>query len=152
MDLNRVIGYQGKIPWHLSADLNFFKKITSDKKTGGALLMGSRTFSTLPKSILLDRYIYVLSNHIYAEYPTHRFLSENDFNKLTAEKDTSKIWVCGGASVYKKFLPSCIHVYVTIVLNEYEGDTFLDPFEDKFPYQELLLEAKTHWIVKYSKI
>ena len=47
MSLNRVIGADGKIPWHLPEDFKWFKKLT----TGGIVLMGRKTFLTLPKPL-----------------------------------------------------------------------------------------------------
>jgi dihydrofolate reductase len=64
---------------------------------------------------------------------------------------SDKIWVCGGADVYAKYIPLCTEVYVTIILEEYEGDTYLEPFEDDFPKQQLIMEKKRYWIIKYSK-
>lgn len=151
MDLNRVIGNQGKIPWRLSADMKFFKQMTIDPNTGGYLLMGRKTFESV--GILPDRYSYVLTTDPEKRklLDTHgyRWVFEDDFFRICQPHD--KVWVCGGAEVYKKFLPQCDEVYVTIVLGEHDGDTYLDYFEDNFPIQILIHESKTHWIVKYTK-
>jgi dihydrofolate reductase len=152
MDLNRVIGYQGRIPWKISEDLKFFKRMTSDKINGGFLLMGRKTFESV--RTLPDRFIYVLTNNEEkrrgGNFTTHRYLNEEDFQRVMNPSD--RIWVCGGAEIYEKYIPLCSEVYVTILTKEYEGDTYLHYFEDDFPKQELLLECSTHWIVKYSKL
>lgn len=153
MDLNRVIGKDGKLPWkNLKGDLKFFKETTSNPQTGGYLLMGRKTFEST--GILPNRFTYVLTNNtekltdnIDRRY--HRYITEEHFLQIMEPSD--KIWVCGGAEVYRKFIPLCTEVYVTLVLDEYDGDTRIDPFEDDFPNQTLLKQYKTHWIVKYSK-
>ena len=151
MDLNRVIGNKGKIPWHLSADMKFFKRMTSDPANGGFLIMGRKTFESV--GVLPNRHIYVLTTdpekiHLI-DLRGYKYVDENGLWRVG--NPDYRFWVCGGAEVYRKFLPQCDEVYVTNVLGEYDGDTFLDPFEDAFPYQELIHECKTHWIVKYAK-
>lgn len=151
MDLNRVIGNNGKVPWRLPEDLKFFKKMTSDPDFGGYLLMGRTTFDSV--GALPDRHTYVLTNDPeklrQKETPGYRYLTEDTFWRIS--HPDKRIWVCGGAKVYKRFLPLCTEVYVTIVLDEYDGDTYLPPFEDNFSRQTKILECKTHWIIKYSK-
>lgn len=151
MDLNRLIGNQGKIPWKLSADMKFFREMTSDKENGGFLIMGRKTFDSV--KALPGRHTYVLTNDPeklrMIDLIGHKFVNEENLWRVAAPDH--RFWVCGGAEVYKKLLPLCSDVYVTIVLGEYEGDTYLEPFEDAFPYQTLIHECKTHWIVKYAK-
>ena len=151
MDLNRVIGDQGKIPWHISVDLRFFRQMTTDPKGGGFLIMGRKTFESV--GILPDRHIYVLTNDLdkrkILDSRGHKFVDEEGL--WTIGQPDHRFWVCGGAEVYKKFLPQCTEVYVTIVLDEYEGDTYAPDYEEYFPSQKIILECKTHWIVKYAK-
>ena len=112
--------------------------------------MGRKTFDSV--GVLPNRYTYVLTNDtekidVFGE--GYKYVNENRLWSLGIHDD--RFWVCGGAKVYKEFLPLCSEVYVTIVLDEYDGDTFLDPFEEQFSEQTLLHESETHWIVKYSK-
>lgn len=150
MDLNRVIGNMDNIPWKISDDLKFFKKMTTDPNIGGFLVMGSRTFSVVGP--LPGRMIYVLSGipdspHTFK--PTHRYVTPDEF--LTLDLPWNRIWVCGGAKTYQTLLPFCKEVYLTIVLDEYEGDVYMPKFEDEFSNSEILKETKTYWIVKYTK-
>jgi dihydrofolate reductase len=152
MSLNRVIGCDNDIPWKISSDMKFFKEMTSDPVTGGFLLMGRKTFESVGKP-LPNRHTYVLTTdpekRKMIDLRGYKYVNEDDFFALNS--DHSKVWVCGGADVYKKFLPQCDVVYATIVLNEYEGDRFLEPFEEHFPIQQRILECPTHWVVKYMK-
>jgi dihydrofolate reductase len=152
MDLNRVIGNNGKLPWKSNwGDLSFFRQMTDNPKTGGFLLMGRKTFDSV--GLLPNRFTYVLTNDLDKRKTwglQHcRYLNSEEFEQVMEPSD--KIWVCGGADVYAKYIPLCTEVYVTIILEEYEGDTYLEPFEDDFPKQQLIMEKKRYWIIKYSK-
>lgn len=149
MDPSRVIGYKGRIPWHIPEDFKWFKKITM----GSPLLMGRSTFESIGKP-LPGRYTYVLTNN-----PEKLLLPTTELCGYVGEKHIfdlpyqyrDTIWVCGGASVYKRFFPLVTEVYVTHVLDDYEGDTYMPYFEDHFPNQTIIQEAKNFWIVKYAK-
>jgi dihydrofolate reductase len=151
MDLNRNIGYQGKIPWYLPEDLKFFK----EKTWGGNLLMGRKTFNDV--GLLKNRNIFVLTKQVQESKGV--ILSTfntadgccmyiNDINSVLNVKN---LWLCGGAEMYKQFILLCDEVYVTIVLDKFEGDTKLHYFESDFPNQEIIRQEKKYWIVKYSK-
>jgi hypothetical protein len=59
--------------------------------------------------------------------------------------------VAGGAKTYVKLLPYITEFYVTHVNGNYDGDTFMPPFEDLFTQQEVVKEFDGHKVVKYSK-
>lgn len=151
MDANRVIGNKGRIPWHLPEDFKWFKKFT----WGKTLLMGRVTFESLPP--LPHRDIVVLSNTIlnkieyhvlFREKCRHLYLRDrNDFNYM----DFPDAIVAGGAKTYYNFLPLCSEVYMTHVMDEYEGDCEMPSFEHMFPNQEIVSEHKDFWVVKYSR-
>jgi dihydrofolate reductase len=145
MDLNRGMGFHGKLPWHLPEDFKWFKQKTLETKK---LVMGRDTFQSV--GTLKDRFTYVLTSDptliALPPFATYRYVNP-DFFKTEVHCD---MWLCGGAKTYKLLLPYCIEVYVTHVLNEYEVDTYMPPFEETFAIQEILLETKDFWIVKYS--
>ena len=151
MSMNRVIGKNGTIPWHFSEDMKWFRKLTSDPYIGGYLLMGRKTFESL--GVLPNRFIYILTNDkmkcglITKNY---RYLTEEEFNQMT--RPILRTWVCGGASVYEKFIHQCSEVYLTLVLdNEIEGDAFMPEFEHLFPNSEIIKETKHYWFLRYWK-
>lgn len=148
MDLNRGIGLNGKIPWHLSEDLKFFK----EKTTGGSLLMGRKTFDSVGR--LPKRWIYILNKTLSGPYVSDGFgsvIKYIDPRELDKTLKIDNLWLCGGAEMYKQFISLCDEVYVTIVLDKYECDTHLNYFEDDFSNQEIIKQEKKYWIVKYSK-
>lgn len=151
MDLNRVIGYEGKIPWYISEDYQHFRKMTSDPSNGGYLVMGNTAYQKIGP--LPKRFTYVLTTDEYRlSLPATKcqtYVHPNNFHNLTIPWD--KLWVCGGAKTYKLLLPQCKEVYLTIVLDEYDGDIYMPEFEDQFTNQEIVRETKEYWIVRYWK-
>jgi len=135
VDRNLAIGKSGRLPWHYSADLKFFK----DTTTGNAVVMGRRTWMTL-KSPLKDRQNIVLSRE--------KNLTSNDSVIVMsgvdsvldfAGKQDGHLFVIGGARVYESFLPHIDRWIVTEVPLTVEGaDTFMPPgFLDEFELYEL---------------
>jgi dihydrofolate reductase len=150
MDLNRVIGYQGKIPWHLSSDMKFFKKMTCGPDDG-YLLMGRKTFDDV--GVLPKRFTFILTKNpklIGFNNGKFAYITETNFDEAT-KGIKSRLWVAGGAQIYKKYIPLCSEVYTTLILDEYEGDTFMPAFEHLFPNSEILKETKNYWVVRYWK-
>lgn len=154
MDQNRGIGFKGAIPWYLPEDLQWFKQFTMGK----TLVMGRTTFLGLPR--LKGRSICVLTSvenqldfHLrYAAKCEHLYIRKPQATSAWGfnPSDWPDAIVCGGAKTYKLLLPFCTDVYVTHVLDEYDSDTYMPPFEDQFPNQEIIREAKDYWIVRYS--
>jgi dihydrofolate reductase len=122
---NRVIGRDGKLPWHLKGDLQFFKKTTM----GAAVLFGRKTFEGLGRT-LPGRVNLVLSRSFPAGEGYQVVRSAREVGELKHPV----IFVCGGAEIYKEFFPQCATLYLTRVDGTYEGDAFLPPFEHLFEY------------------
>lgn len=131
VDRNLAIGKDGKLPWHYSADMKFFKQTT----LGNAVVMGRRTWSTL-KGALPDRRNIVLTRNGGLAVPESISVMKDvesviEFTKII----DSHLFVIGGAKVYEAFLPHIDRWLVTEVPLSVEGaDTFmprnfLDGFE-----------------------
>lgn len=119
---NFVIGKENKLPWHLPADLQHFKKLTS----GHAILMGRKTYESIGKA-LPNRLNLILTRNIDYKAP-NCFIINNlqDACKIAAEQNYTKLFVIGGAEVYKELLPFCQKVYLTEVQTIAEGDAFFE--------------------------
>ena len=116
---NGVIGQGNKLPWHLPADLKYFKKTTSGK----TVLMGANTYNSIASYLghgLPDRENIVLSNDPTFN-PTDATVVRNLDEALDASagKDT---FVIGGRMVYQTFLPLVDRLYITWVEADIEGD------------------------------
>ncbi len=114
---DRVIGVDGRLPWHLPEDLRLFKRLTS----GGTVVMGRRTWESLPDRArpLPGRRNVVLSRDpAWAADGATRARSVEEV--LTAHPGC---WVIGGAAVYAAFLPHARRLVVTDVDLDVDGDT-----------------------------
>jgi dihydrofolate reductase len=135
IDRNLAIGKGGRLPWHYSADMKFFKETTA----GNAVVMGQRTWLTLRKP-LKDRQNIVLSRQ--ADLPSKNsliFLRDVESVLSYASKLEGHLFVIGGAKVYESFRPHIDRWIVTEVPLAVAGaDTFMPAnFLDGFEMYEL---------------
>src|SRR5229473_3282073 len=122
IDRNLAIGKGGKLPWHYSADMKFFKETT----IGNAVVMGRRTWLTLKKP-LPDRMNIVLSRRTNS-ISTDSIVTLPDVQSVLALACslTRDLYVIGGAKVYQAFLPHIETWIVTEVpLSVAGADTFM---------------------------
>jgi dihydrofolate reductase len=157
MAKNRVIGNNGKLPWHVPNDFKWFKEFTTGKK----LIVGKNTFDTLP--LLKNRECIVLTRPVEGidAYITNQYMVNN--NAMTGQMITMEdlesysefrkdcLIVAGGAKTYVKLLPYIKEFYVTHINGNYEGDVFMSSFEDLFTHQEVVKEFDGHKVVVYTK-
>jgi len=134
VDRNLAIGKGGKLPWHYSADMKFFKEMT----IGNAVVMGRRTWLTLKKP-LPDRQNIVLSRDQNLANDSLIVMSDVESVLDFARKQEGHLFVMGGAKVYESFLPHIQRWIVTEVPLAVEGaDTFMPSnFLDGFDLYEL---------------
>lgn len=122
VDRNGAIGKGGKLPWHYSADMKFFKETT----TGHACVMGHNTWLTL-KRPLPNRLNIVLSRKADIEPQESVIVLRDVESVLSMAKDLKcDLFVIGGEQVYRSFLPYIEKWFVTEVPLTVEGaDTFV---------------------------
>ena len=142
MAANRVIGADGKIPWHLPDDLHWFKNLT----LGGTLLMGRVTFDSIGRP-LPGRKTIVLSRREGMEIPGVQVI--RDLSALRGARVQGEIYVVGGADIYRIALPYCRDLYLTEVKRDAEGDRKFPVFEDLFRFSSVLRETPEMRIVHY---
>ncbi len=122
VDRQGAIGKGGKLPWHYSADMRFFRETT----TGNACVMGYNTWLTLKKP-LKDRLNIVLSRQSQIE-PQDFLVVLRDLNSVLSLKNYLRcdLFVMGGEQVYRAFLPHIDKWIVTEVPLTVEGaDAFV---------------------------
>jgi dihydrofolate reductase len=122
VDKNGAIGKGGRLPWHYSADMKFFKSTT----TGHACVMGHKTWLTL-KGPLPNRLNIVLSRKSEIDPQESVRVVRNPESALRVAKDqTRDLFVIGGAQVYRAFQPYIDRWIVTEVPVVVEdADTFM---------------------------
>jgi dihydrofolate reductase len=114
---NRVIGRDGGLPWRLPTDMRHFRELT----TGGTVLMGRRTFESLPDAFrpLPDRRNLVLSGA-----PGFKAPGAEVFDDLgdALRQCGPDCYVIGGAVTYEESLPFCRRIHATEIEAEMDGD------------------------------
>ena len=152
---NRVIGNKNALPWHLPADFKYFKETT----LGKTVVMGLNTFNSIGGKPLPGRKHIILSNDPNYQAPADCVTARSIDEVVEMIKDVPEAMICGGASVYRQFLPLAKRLYLTYVHASPEGDTFFPEVnmaewnevkrtdfkadeKNKFDYSFVILERK----------
>jgi len=129
MSKNRVIGINNSLPWKISEDLKYFKKVTLN----APVIMGRKTFESIGRVLPKRRNIILTRQDDYSVLGGEVF-SSLDLALQTLKKQCDKeIFIIGGEQVYKQALPIADRIYLTLVDHEIEGDSFFPEFSlDQF--------------------
>jgi len=130
---NGVIGAGGAIPWRLKTDQQRLKAITMNKPE----VMGRKTFESIGKP-LPGRTTLILSRSGF-EFPGTRTIQ--DLSQVQGAAEGRKVFICGGADIYRQALPMCSDLYLTLVKRIVPGDAFFPLFEDQFVFQEEIADT-----------
>jgi dihydrofolate reductase len=116
---NFAIGLNNDLLFHLPEDLKRFKKIT----TGKALIMGKRTFFSLPKAPLPNR-----RNIVVTDIPGETFpgceSAESIDQAVALVQNEPEAFIIGGGTIYQQFFPLAGKLYLTLVHKDFDADTF----------------------------
>lgn len=130
---NGVIGRDGKLPWHIPADLKRFKALTM----GSVLVMGRKTFESLP-GVLPGRRHVVLTRDPQWAAPGAEVA--HTVEQAVCLAGGQPISIIGGADIFELFLPIADRVELTEVLAEVAGDTWIADPREGFGWREASLE------------
>lgn len=123
MGENRVIGNQGKLPWHMPADLAHFKAIT----LGKPVIMGLNTYRAIGR-ILPGRKNVILS---HTHEPIEGAVVAHSIDEaLAAVTETGEACVIGGQRIFEQFLPLTDQIELTVIHASPDGDTFFPELSD----------------------
>jgi dihydrofolate reductase len=131
---NRVIGKQNQLPWHLPADLIWFKKTTMGKP----IVMGRKTHESIGKA-LPGRQNVIISRNRKLSYDDCDVVHSPE-QAISLLKDEDEIMIIGGALVYEQFLPLAERLYLTQVDADVEGDAFFPDYETKADWKRVFKE------------
>ena len=124
MDSNRLIGKDNGLPWHLPADLAFFKKLT----TGNTILMGRKTFDSIGRPLPNRRNIVITRN---ADIEITDCEVVNSIEKaLSLVQSETEVMVIGGAKLYQQILPIADRLYITQIEGEFDGDAYFPSYNE----------------------
>ncbi|WP_071795626.1 dihydrofolate reductase [Natronohydrobacter thiooxidans] len=121
---NGAIGRDGTIPWHAPEDLAFFQRET----LGGAIIMGRRTWDSLPKRPLPRRLNIVVTSTPRAAEDSTLFVSLENALDAARAAGHLRLYAIGGAGIYRAFLPQADRLLITEVdIDVPDADTFFPP-------------------------
>lgn len=120
--VDRVIGMENAMPWHLPADLAWFKRQTLNKP----IIMGRNTFRSIGQPLPGRKNIVVSSRAGDDERVTWVSTLEA---ALEAAQGAEEVMVIGGGSIYQQMLPQASRLYLTHIDAEVEGDTHFPEYE-----------------------
>ena len=128
VSLDYAIGKNNKLLFRLPTDMAFFKEKTMDK----VVVMGEKTYLSLPKRPLLNRINIVLSDNpnFVADGAIVEHTLDDLFKELKKYR-SEDIFVCGGASIYNLLMNYCDTAYVTKVEKIVDADTYIDDIEKR---------------------
>jgi dihydrofolate reductase len=143
MSLNRVIGRDNKLPWHLPEELKWFKQ----KTTGHVLVMGRKTFQSIGKP-LPNRETIVLSRGGF-HHPAVKVAP--NLQSIESDHDPRNYFLVGGEEIFRIGLPFCSDLFLTRVKMEVEGDAFFPPFEHLFGDPQPIMTSPNFDILHYQR-
>ena len=116
---NGIIGRAGTLPWKLRSDLRHFKETTM----GARLIVGRRTYESLPKGGLPGRTLFVMTRASGPERPNVRFVTSfEQACDIAARSCAAHVFAGGGEKVYEAALPYADFAVITRVHAEVDGD------------------------------
>jgi dihydrofolate reductase len=122
---NYGIGNNNQLLWHISEDLKWFKKNTSEH----TVIMGKNTYNSLPNKPLPKRRNIVITDIPGEKIPGCEIAYSIE-DAIKKADDTSENFVMGGASVYRQFFPIAQKLYITFVHVNAEADVFFPEIND----------------------
>jgi dihydrofolate reductase len=128
-DLDNAIGKNNQLLCHLPADLKFFKQTTM----GSPVIMGRKTYESMGRLLPGRKNIIITRSSDYQVEGAEIYHSlENAINALAAGPEKpEKLFVIGGAQIFKQAMPVVSEIYRTVIDYRFEADTFADPIREE---------------------
>jgi dihydrofolate reductase len=130
---NGVIGRDGKLPWHIPSDLKRFKALT----TGTVMVMGRKTFESLPGLLPGRRHVVLTRDHAWSADGAQVTHDVAGAIRLAGNEPIS---VIGGADIFALFLPIAERIELTEILDEVPGDTKMNDPRTMGRWREIFRE------------
>lgn len=128
VDLNMGIGYKNNLLTHIPEDMRFFKERTE----GSIVIMGRRTWESLPKKPLSNRINIVITHTPECDATGVLYSTLDNIKVLLKQKISSNIFIIGGSTIYKELLPFCDTIYLTKIYKEYLADTYFPSIDNSW--------------------
>jgi dihydrofolate reductase len=126
VDYNWGIGFNGDLLEHIPEDLKYFKQLT----TGNTVIMGRKTWDSLPNKPLPNRTNIVITNNTNMEGQAE-FMDLTDAMLYFIYNKNDDIFIIGGGKIYEELLPMCNRVYVTKIFKDHDQvDTYFPNLDE----------------------
>ena len=134
---NRIIGKNNTMPWHLPADLAYFKKTT----LGKPVVMGRKTYESIGRPLPGRQNIVISRDKNYQAVGIEVVSSVEQ--ALLKAGDVDEIMVIGGGAIYAHCLPAAQRLYITHIEADVDGDTQFPDYDTKTDWQKVSSEQYT---------
>lgn len=132
MTADRVIGKDGKLPWHVPEDLKFFKRTTQ----GHAIVMGRKTFESMGRPLPARRNIVVTRQAEFSLEPTNQAqvriahsLNEAIHNEtLDPFESKRQLFIIGGGEIFAEAINIADEMFITHINQAVDGDTLFPAY------------------------
>lgn len=142
---NNEIGRGNDLIWHFHADMKFFRETT----TGNTVVMGRKTFESLPKVLPNRKNIVITSDK---NLKIDGAVVVHSIDEALKEAENDNIFVIGGGNIYAQFLPLANKIYLTEIDAQCpDADTFFPEF-DKSLYTRTVLGENEENGIKFSHV
>jgi len=139
---NNVLGKDNRLIWHISDDLKRFKKLT----LGHSIIMGRKTFESMPKALPNRKNIVLTRNNNYRA--KNAIVAHDLRNALELTGEDTNPYIIGGEEIYNLFLPIANRIELTRVHDIFDGDAFF-PEIDLSKWELFCVEE--HFSTQYSR-
>lgn len=142
---NNELGKNNDLIWHFHDDMVFFRKTT----TGGTVIMGRKTFESLPKLLPKRRNIIITSNK---ELKIDGAETVNSVKEALEISENDNVFIIGGGKIYSEFLKYADKLYLTEVEAECaEADTYFPVF-NKNDYRRKIIASYKESGIAFSHV
>ena len=142
---NFELGKNNELIWHFKQDMKFFKETT----LGHTVIMGRKTFESLPKALPNRLNVVITSD---SSYSAENIVVVSSVEQALKYCDNEEAFVIGGGMIYKEFLPFADRLYLTEIEDSLENaDTYFPSF-DKNEYKRTVVKSTDENGIAFSHI
>ena len=142
---NHVIGKDNQMPWKISADLQFFKKVTM----GYPIIMGRKTWESIGRPLPGRRNIVVSRNTNYLAVGAELVGSLEQ--ALDSLKEFKRVFVIGGQQLFNQAFPLADELFITEIEIQVDGDTYFE-IPDPNHWQEVERVAEQEGDIRFTYV
>jgi len=122
MDENRLIGSNNDLPWHLPADLQRVKQLT----TGHSIILGRKNYESIGRPLPNRRNIVVTNN---PDFEAPGCIVVNSIEAALKAAEGDEVFIFGGAGIYKQMFGLARRMYLTLIHATFNGDTWFPDYD-----------------------